>query len=214
MRYATLSLLPLLASASPVQVGTIHNEVAPLLSTTNAEEVPNSYMIVFKKHVKDSDAKDHHEWVQSIHTQSESDRMELRKRSQFPLADEVFEGLKHTYTDVLKGYSGHFDDETIEQIRRHPHVSSTHLSLDAELQTPSLELPRPLFELRELLAAVGAAACLSPQAAASNAIARDGCTPSRYRAIHPEPRLTMHAVIGRLHREGLGRPHHGRQRRA
>ncbi|KAF2655629.1 hypothetical protein K491DRAFT_704488 [Lophiostoma macrostomum CBS 122681] len=122
MRYATLSLLPLLASASPVQVGTIHNEAAPLLSTTNAEEVPNSYMIVFKKHVQASDAKDHHEWVQSIHTKSESDRMELRKRSQFPLVDEVFEGLKHTYTDVLKGYSGHFDDETIEQIRRHPDV--------------------------------------------------------------------------------------------
>jgi cerevisin len=121
----SLSLLPLLASASPVlNVGTIHNDAAPILSATNAETVPNSYMVVFKKHVKDDDAKGHHSWVQTIHTKTQKERMELRKRSQFPLADEVFEGLKHTYNIAgsMLGYSGHFDDETIEQIRNHPDV--------------------------------------------------------------------------------------------
>lgn len=120
-----LSLLPLLASASPVlNVGTIHNDAAPILSSVNAEEVPNSYVVVFKKHVKHDDAKDHHSWVQTIHTKTQQERMELRKRSNFPLADEVFDGLKHTYNiaESLLGYSGHFDDETIEQIRRHPDV--------------------------------------------------------------------------------------------
>lgn len=121
-----LALLPLLASASPVfNVGTIHNEAAPILSSANAKEVPNSYMIKFKKHVKHSDAKDHHDWVQSIHESSQKERIELRKRSQFPVTTDIFEGLKHTYNIAgsLLGYSGHFDDETIEQIRRHPDVS-------------------------------------------------------------------------------------------
>ncbi|CAI6309211.1 unnamed protein product [Periconia digitata] len=125
MRYSALSLLPALAAASPVlQVGTIHNDAAPVLSSVHAEEVPNSYMIVFKKHVKDTHAKEHHAWVQSVHSKSNDERMELRKRSQFPLTTEVFDGLKHTYNMAgrLMGYSGHFDDETLEQIRRHPDV--------------------------------------------------------------------------------------------
>jgi cerevisin len=127
MRYSTLALLPALAAASPVlQVGTIHKDAAPVLSTTNAEAVPDSYMIVFKKHVKDADAASHHDWVQSVHAKSNDERMELRKRSQFPLTTEVFDGLKHTYNIVggLMGYSGHFDEETLEQIRRHPDVST------------------------------------------------------------------------------------------
>lgn len=127
MRYA-FAFLPLaLVSAAPAvfQVDTIHKDAAPILSTSHAEEVPNSYMIVFKKDVKDH--KKHTEWVQTMHEDRETERMELRKRSQLPLMDEVFEGLKHTF-DIsgLAGYSGHFDDETIEQIRRHPDVSSRH----------------------------------------------------------------------------------------
>lgn len=108
-----------------LQVGTIHKDAAPILSTTQSKAVPNSYMVVFKKHVKDSHAKEHHSWVQSIHSKKESERMELRKRSQFPVTTEVFDGLKHTYNIIggLVGYSGHFDDETIEAIRRHPDVS-------------------------------------------------------------------------------------------
>jgi len=127
MRYSTLALLPALAAASPVlQVGTIHKDAAPVLSTMNAEAVPDSYMIVFKKHIKDADAASHHDWVQSVHSKSNDERMELRKRSQFPLTADVFEGLKHTYNIVggLMGYSGHFDEETLEQIRRHPDVSA------------------------------------------------------------------------------------------
>ncbi|KAF1953423.1 hypothetical protein CC80DRAFT_148861 [Byssothecium circinans] len=125
MRYSTLAMLPALAVASPmVQIGTIHKGAAPVLSSVHAEEVPNSYMVVFKKHVKQHHAKEHHSWVQSVHTKSNDERMELRKRSQLPLTTDVFEGLKHTYDIVgsLMGYSGHFDDETVEQIRRHPDV--------------------------------------------------------------------------------------------
>ena len=118
-------LLPLLASASPVfNVGTIHQDAAPILSSVNANEIPNSYMIVFKKHVEHHEAVSHHSWVQDLHAKSETERLEFRKRSQFPFVDDIYEGLKHTFhiPNGLLGYSGHFDESVIEQIRRHPDV--------------------------------------------------------------------------------------------
>lgn len=122
-----LSLLPLLAAASPVVVDSIHNGAAPVLSSSNAKQVPDSYIVVFKKHVTAESAAAHHSWVQDIHLDYENQRMELRKRSQFPFTDDAFEGLKHTYNIAgsLLGYSGHFDESVIEQIRRHPDVSTS-----------------------------------------------------------------------------------------
>ncbi|OSS54641.1 hypothetical protein B5807_00015 [Epicoccum nigrum] len=137
MKYAyTLPALAALAAASPMlQVGTIHNDAAPILSTTQSKPIADSYMIVFKKHVKHEHTKDHHDWVQSVHTKSQSERMELRKRSQFPVTSTVFEGLKHTYNIAggILGYSGHFDEETIEAIRRHPDVD--YIERDSEVHT-------------------------------------------------------------------------------
>jgi len=121
----SLTLLPLLASAAPTfNTETVHGESAPIFSASNAVEVPDSYIVVFKKHVTDKAASDHHSWVQDIHTQGETQRTELRKRSQFPITSDIFEGLKHTYkigADFL-GYSGHFDDSVIEKVRNHPDV--------------------------------------------------------------------------------------------
>jgi cerevisin len=122
------SLLPLLASSAPTfSTETIHEGAAPLLSSSNSVEVPDSYIVVFKKHVSEAAASDHHNWVQDIHLESENVRTELRKRGQFPITTDIFEGIKHTYNiagDFL-GYSGHFDDSVIEKVRRHPDVSSS-----------------------------------------------------------------------------------------
>jgi len=120
-----LALLPLLASSAPTfSTETIHNGAAPVISASNAESIPDSYIIVFKKHVTESTASDHHSWVQDIHLQSEGERAELRKRSQFPITTDIFEGIKHTYNIAggFLGYSGHFDDSVIEKVRRHPDV--------------------------------------------------------------------------------------------
>jgi cerevisin len=126
--YLNLALLPLLAAASPmINVATIHNEAAPVLSSTNSKEIPNSYIIVFKDHVTNSLAAQHHDWVQDVHAATQNQKNELRrKRSQMPFLEEVFSGLKHTIhiPNALLGYSGHFDDDVIEQIRRHPDVSA------------------------------------------------------------------------------------------
>jgi cerevisin len=122
--------LPLLAVAAPsFSTETIHGDAAPVLSSTSSEVVPDSYLVVFKKHVTESSAASHHSWVQDIHLSSENERAELRKRSQFPITTDIFQGIKHTYNiagDFL-GYSGHFDDSVIEQVRRHPDVSILRL---------------------------------------------------------------------------------------
>jgi len=118
-----LSLLPLLTSASPVLIDTIHNDAAPLLSSTQAQEIPDSYIIIFKPHVSHSSACEHHDWVKGQHLEIEIAKRDLSKRSQFPITS--FGGLKHTYNIAggLLGYSGHFDEDVIERVRRHPDVS-------------------------------------------------------------------------------------------
>lgn len=124
------SLLPLLASSAPTtssfSTETIHEGAAPILSSSNADVIADSYIVVFKKHVTEASANGHHNWVKGVHSASESSRTELRKRSQFPITEEIFDGLKHTYNIAgsFLGYSGHFDDSVIEQVRRHPDVSS------------------------------------------------------------------------------------------
>ena len=122
-----LTLLPLLAAGSPVFVDTIHNEAAPIISSTNANEIPDSYMVVFKKHVSQKGALQHQAWVDDVHLSSTLRKQELRKRG-LTLEDAInYTGLKHTYNIAgsVMGYAGHFDPEVIEQVRMHPDVSYT-----------------------------------------------------------------------------------------
>lgn len=144
----TKSLMTLLAStsaavvviASPVFESTVVNkDWAPVLSSlsTAEHEIPNSYIVVFKKHVSEGKATQHHAWVQRVHDDSLTS---LKKRSNKGYAsgggflsggaDEsddvgILAGLKHTYNIAgsMLGYSGVFDDSTLEQIRAHPDVS-------------------------------------------------------------------------------------------
>ena len=145
------SLLPLLASSAPTfSTETIHEGAAPLLSASNAVEIPDSYIVVFKKHVTETAACDHHTWVQDIHLESENQRTELRKRSQFPITTDLFEGIKHTYNIAgnFLGYSGHFDDSVIERVRRHPDVSSSYTTILTVIINPPIQSPLN-FDSRE-----------------------------------------------------------------
>lgn len=92
-----LSLLPLLAIASPrFGVDTIHSGAAPLLSSSESQTIPNSYIIVFKKEVSHSAVSAHHSWVQDQHVEIENSKRDLHKRSQIPFS--AFNGLKHTFS--------------------------------------------------------------------------------------------------------------------
>ena len=117
-----LTLLPLLTAASPMAVDSIHNGAAPILSSMTSQEIPDSYIVVFKKHVDITSAAAHHSWVQDIHA---AQRTELKKRSLFNVDADTFNGLKHTFhvAGSLMGYAGHFHEDVIEQVRRHPDVS-------------------------------------------------------------------------------------------
>ncbi|ETI23858.1 subtilisin-like serine protease pepC [Cladophialophora carrionii CBS 160.54] len=148
MKGLLLSLLPLLAAGSPVLVDTIHNDAAPIISSSNAKEIPDSYMVVFKKHLTERDASAHHSWIHDTHLSHESRKLELRKRSQVSFADDtVFEGLRHTYNipGGFLGYAGHFDEGVIELVRRHPDVD--YIERDSQVQTlnntPALEKNAP-----------------------------------------------------------------------
>lgn len=122
MRGIIVLSLAAVATATPVRHGSIDSDHAPILSSSNAEIVPNSYIIKFKKHVSGDSAAVHQSWIQKLHGEREQARLELKKRG---LVEDVFRGLKHTYKigQDFMGYSGHFDDEVIEQVRRHPDVS-------------------------------------------------------------------------------------------
>ncbi|EEP78923.1 hypothetical protein UREG_03769 [Uncinocarpus reesii 1704] len=141
----SLSLLPLLAVASPISVDTIHKDAAPILSSTNSKEVPDSYIIVFNNDVSPASVAAHHTWVQDLHTTVMAKRS-LTKRNQFPFKNDVFDGLKHTFdiAGSLLGYSGQFDEEVIEQVRRHPDVK--YIEKDSEvhaLETPQTQTNAP-----------------------------------------------------------------------
>ena len=120
-RFFALSLVPLFVSASPVLVDSIHNDAAPVLSSTQYQEIPDSYMIVFKKDVLYADAVVHQDWVQGLHVQVETTKANRDvSRSGF----KALGGLKHTYNipGGLLGYSGYFSEEVIGNVRRHPQV--------------------------------------------------------------------------------------------
>lgn len=60
--------------------------------------------------------------MNNLHLQTESRKLELKKRG---IVDDAFSGLKHTYNIAgsFLGYSGHFDDDVLAQMRQHPDVS-------------------------------------------------------------------------------------------
>lgn len=125
MRSVIALSMAAVAQASTFQIGTIHEKSAPVLSSVEANAIPDAYIIKFKDHVGEDDASKHHDWIQSIHSNGEQERLELRKRSNIFGGDDAFDGLKHTFKigDGFKGYAGHFHESVIEQVRNHPDVS-------------------------------------------------------------------------------------------
>ncbi|KAF4122916.1 cerevisin [Geosmithia morbida] len=119
---ATLALVAL-AQAASFSTGTIHSDAAPILSSIDSENIPDSYIIKFKDHVDESAAATHHSWIQSVHSEAEDQFLELRKRGEDSLLGKVFHGMKHTFSiGEFKGYAGHFHPDVIEKIRGHPDV--------------------------------------------------------------------------------------------
>lgn len=82
---------------------------APLLSASNAEIIPNSYIVVLKE---DAELNEHLLWFNTLLT------------AQLTRGNEV-NTLKHVYSisdGLMKGYSGIFDEKIIDEIRISPEV--------------------------------------------------------------------------------------------
>jgi cerevisin len=85
-------------------------DTAPLLSASNAEVIPNSYIVVLKK---DAELDSHLLWFNTLLT------------GQFTRGDQL-NVLKHVYSisdGLMKGYSGIFDENIIDEIRSSPDVA-------------------------------------------------------------------------------------------
>jgi len=115
-------------------------------------EIPNSYIVVFKKGVNSNAADAHHTWIQEAHASS------LKKRSQTPLGkpstnflntviDEVetLTGFKHSFdiAGAFKGYAGSFDESTLDLIRSHPDVEYVEKDSKVYAFEPELEKGAP-----------------------------------------------------------------------
>ncbi len=119
---AALSLAAV-ATAGSFSTETIHSDSAPILSSVDADHIPDSYIIKLKDHVDSSAAEAHHSWVQEIHEGDDEQYLELRKRSgDEGLVGRIFGGMKHTFSigDSFKGYAGHFHPDVSEQLRNPP----------------------------------------------------------------------------------------------
>jgi len=142
--------------ASPIfDTTVVEKGSAPLVSSTSSLEhqIPNNYIVVFKKDVNPHKATSHHDWVANIHSSS---MRGLKKRSQEPIRNanapswmdeiEALVGLKHTY-DIpggLRGYSGAFSDDVLAEIRRHPDVAYVEKdSIVYALEDPVTEKSAP-----------------------------------------------------------------------
>ena len=129
-------------TAASFSTETIHNDAAPILSSVDADHIPDSYIIKFKDHVKDASVSDHYSWVQEIHEGEQPQNFELRRRSDDGSDSQAFGGIKHSFSigDSFKGYAGHFHPDVIEKLRNHPDVSKTTQrpthSLSMQMLTP------------------------------------------------------------------------------
>ena len=106
------SAVPVIAPASFAE-GT----VAPLVVPTGTEAVKGSYIIVLKDKLTPVQIQNHNEWINSV-TASAS-----LKRGEF-LTNGGKEGIQHSFNlPSLKGYSGKFDKQVIDAIRKSSEVA-------------------------------------------------------------------------------------------
>jgi len=97
---------------------TYDSKVAPLVSSDSAQVIPDSYIVVFKKHVEKTQVKYHHSCV---HDYVAEERRNFEKRG---LLEDMISGIKHTFNfKSFQGYSGKFSNEILEKIRRSDEVA-------------------------------------------------------------------------------------------
>lgn len=119
---ALLAFLPLMATAAPSPKP--ESIDLPYWDQTS-DEALQPYIVVLNKNINEATVSNHFSWVQTTQNQIEKQRTELRKRSQSAI-NSLPSGIVHKYNiaGIFFGYSGNFDEKTINEINSHPDVSS------------------------------------------------------------------------------------------
>ncbi|KAF9091121.1 serine protease [Mortierella sp. GBA35] len=87
------------------------DKLAPVISSFNADVVPDSYIVVFKDGVR---AKDHSAWASDLHK---------RDLSANGIWDNIASGVKHVYDmGSFQGFAGRFRPDVLDEIRKNPDV--------------------------------------------------------------------------------------------
>ncbi|KAF8923028.1 serine protease [Dissophora ornata] len=85
--------------------------LAPIISSVDADIVPDSYFVVFKGGVR---ANDHSAWVHDLHK---------RDMTANGVWDNIASGVKHVYDmGSFQGIAGRFRPDVLEEIRKNPDV--------------------------------------------------------------------------------------------
>lgn len=103
------------AAYPPARSAYVHSEqLAPIISSTEAEIIPDSYFVVFKSGVL---ASDHSAWVHELADVSASGCHGSDEKSSFS-------GVKHVYDmGDFQGLAGQFHPDVLSEIRKNPDVS-------------------------------------------------------------------------------------------
>jgi len=102
-------------SAAPFYSST-ETQLAPLISSIDAEVIPSQYIVVLKNELVDEDIEYHHSCIHSFVSEEQDF---LTKRG-----TKLISGIKHTYNfENLKGYAGSFSDDVLFKIRQSKEVA-------------------------------------------------------------------------------------------
>lgn len=114
--FASVLLIASLSNAKPLE-RFANDNIAPLYIAPDSELIDNSYIVILKDHLGPHEIQSHVSWIRSL---SDCNNQRLSKKiSDYLDPHTVVAGIEHVYnTPHLKGYSGTFDDKTLEAIRQ------------------------------------------------------------------------------------------------
>ena len=101
--------------------------LAPLISSPDAETIPDKYIVVFKTDVAVDKISCHHNHINDL-------LFDERKKFKRGFMNELISGIEHVYNlDGFQGYSGRFSADVLNNIRQSDDVSTiTMYPLQAE----------------------------------------------------------------------------------
>ncbi|KAG0359647.1 serine protease [Gamsiella multidivaricata] len=117
LKISTVSALLLAASSAVAFPSFIQSErLAPVISSVEAEVVPDSYFVVFKDGVR---AYDQAAWVSDLHHQD----LMMNGAWDDGFDESMINGVNHLYDmGSFQGLAGRFRPEVLDEIRRNPDV--------------------------------------------------------------------------------------------